>query len=106
MPDLTVLLDADPQVSLARVDNKPSLFDRLENGKASRVDDESERRFEQAPLKFHQDIRKGYLAMSRRDPRWCVVRADQAGHRIADAILKRARRLLIDKGVPEELFKS
>ena len=50
MPHLTILLDADPQVSLARVDNKPSLFDRLENGNASRVDDESERRFEQTPL--------------------------------------------------------
>ncbi|MDA1279595.1 MAG: dTMP kinase [Chloroflexi bacterium] len=105
-PHLTVLLDADPKFSLARVDNKPGLFDALESTSTSRVDNESERRFEQAPLKFHEKIRTGYLEMSKQDPRWCVVRADQAGHRIADAILKRARRLLIDHGISEDVFKS
>jgi len=105
MPHLTVLLDLDPKISLARVDNKPSLFDGAKNVTPTRVDDEGERRFEQAPLKFHQKIRKGYLEMSETDPRWCVVRADQAGHRIADAILKRVRRLLIEHGVPDSVFK-
>jgi len=57
-------------------------------------------------LKFHQNIRKGYLEMSKTDPRWAVIKADQAGHRIADAILKRVRRLLIDRNIPDTIFKS
>jgi len=101
-PDLTVLLDADPDVTLARVTNEPDLF----SGGGGRVDNEAERRFEQAPKKFHESVRKGYLEMSKSDPRWCVVRADQAGHRVADAILKRVRRLLLEKGVPESAFKA
>lgn len=106
VPALTVLLDLDPEKSLARVSNKPSLFDKTDGKAATRVDNESERRFEQAPLKFHKAVRKGYLELSKQDARWCVVKADQAGHRIADAILKRVRRLLIENGIPAELFKS
>jgi dTMP kinase len=106
VPHLTVLLDADPKVSLARVTNEPNLFDAADGSSAGRVDNENERRFEQAPMKFHQSIRKGYLELSENDPRWCIVRADQAGHRVADAILKRVRRLLIDHEVPENVFKS
>ena len=106
VPDLTVLLDADPEFALARVSNRPSLFDSADNSGTTRVDNESEQRFEHAPLKFHQNIRRGYLELSKKDSRWCVVGADQAGHRIADAILKRARRLLIDHDIPEDIFKS
>ena len=106
VPHLTVLLDADPEVALARVSNKPNLFDGAEKSGPKRIDNESELRFEQAPLKFHQNIRNGYLELSKTDSRWCVIGADQAGHRVADAILKRVRRLLIDHDIPEELFKS
>ncbi|MEE8046937.1 MAG: dTMP kinase [Dehalococcoidia bacterium] len=106
VPDLTVLLDADPKISLARVSNEPNLFDGSDGSGAGRVDNENERRFEEQPLKFHQNIRKGYLELSESDPRWCVVRADQAGHRVADAILKRVRRLLIEREVPETVFTS
>ena len=106
LPDLTVLLDADPKVSLARVSNVPNLFDGSEGNGTGRIDNENERRFEEQPLKFHQDIRKGYLALSKHDARWCVIRADQAGHRVADAILKRVRRLLIEREVPETVFKG
>ena len=106
LPDLTVLLDADPKVSLARVSNVPNLFDGSEGNGTGRIDNENERRFEEQPLKFHQDIRKGYLALSKHDARWCIIRADQAGHRVADAILKRVRRLLIEREVPETVFKG
>jgi len=105
-PHLTVLLDLDPKISLARVSNEPDLFGGADNASATRVDDEGQRRFEEQPLKFHQNIRKGYLEMSKKDSRWAVIKADQAGHRIADAILKRVRRLLIDRGIPESIFKS
>ena len=106
IPGLTILLDADPKLSLARVSNKPNLFDPTNKNQQIRVDNESERRFEQAPLKFHKKVREGYLKMSKGDRRWCVIRADQAGHRIADAILKRVRRRLIKHGIPQELLKS
>jgi dTMP kinase len=106
VPDLTVLLDADPKVSLARVSNEPDLFSAEGGSGATRVDDEGQRRFEDQPLKFHQNIRKGYLELSKSDARWCVIKADQAGHRVADAILKRVRRLLLDRDIPESVFKS
>ena len=106
VPHLTVLLDADPEFALARVSNRPSLFDSAGGDGPTRVDDESERRFEQAPLKFHQDVRKGYLQLSKKDSRWCVIGADQAGHRIADAVMKRVRRLLVSHDIPEALFKN
>jgi dTMP kinase len=105
-PHLTVLLDLDPKVSLARVSNEPDLFSASGSSGATRTDDEGQRSFEDQPLKFHQSIRKGYLAMSKTDPRWAVIKADQAGHRIADAILKRVRRLLIERDIPESIFKS
>ncbi|MQG38273.1 MAG: dTMP kinase [SAR202 cluster bacterium] len=106
IPELTILLDIDPELSLARVSNKPDLFDPSNKNPEVRIDNESERRFEQAPLKFHKKVREGYLKMSKGDRRWCVIGADQAGHRIADAILKRVRRSLTNHGVPEELLKS
>ena len=105
-PHLTVLLDLDPKVSLGRVSNEPDLFTGNDGKSSNRVDDEGQRRFEEQPLKFHENIRNGYLEMSKTDPRWAVIRADQAGHRIADAILKRVRRLLIERGIPESIFKS
>jgi len=105
-PHLTVLLDLDPKESLARVSNEQDMFVSPDGKGATRVDDEGQRRFEEQPLKFHQNIRKGYLEMSKTDPRWAVIKADQAGHRIADAILKRVRRLLIDRNIPDSIFKS
>ncbi len=105
-PHLTVLLDLDPKVSLARVSNEPDLFGTVDGSNVPRIDDEGQRRFEEQPLKFHQNIRKGYLEMSKADSRWCVIKADQAGHRIADAIMKRVRRLLIERDIPESVFKS
>jgi dTMP kinase len=105
-PHLTVLLDLDPKVSLARVSNEPDLFSDADGSSPTRVDDEGQRRFEEQPIKFHKNIRKGYLEMAKTDPRWCVIKADQAGHRVADAILKRVRRLLIERDIPDTIFKS
>tara|TARA_B110000263_G_scaffold249068_1_gene265543 strand:+ start:979 stop:1800 length:822 start_codon:yes stop_codon:yes gene_type:complete len=105
-PHLTILLDLDPKVSLARVSNEQDMFASTDSKGATRVDDEGQRRFEEQPLKFHQNIRNGYLEMSKTDPRWAVIKADQAGHRIADAILKRVRRLLIDRNIPDTVFKG
>ena len=105
MPDLTVFLDADPKTALARVEIAPSLFDKSVAGLSERrADHEDERRFENESLSFHQKVRQGYHELAKEGGRWCVVRADQAPHRVADAIWKRVRPLLIERGVDSELL--
>jgi len=58
LPELTVLLDVDPTLGLAR----SGLTDRLEA----------------EPLAFHQAVRAGFLALAAREPgRYLVIPADQ-----------------------------
>lgn len=105
LPDLTVLLDAEPQKTLSRVEVAPSLFQQPGNTATTRDGDrEEERRFEREPLSFHEEVRHGYHELAKEGGRWCVIRADQAQHRVADAIWKRVRPLLIERGVDAELL--
>lgn len=105
LPDLTVFLDADPREGLDRVETVPSLFDEtLSDLSERRVDDENERRFENEPITFHEKVRQGYRELAKDGGRWCVVRANQPPHRVADAIWKRVRPLLIDRGIDEDLL--
>ena len=98
-PDLTVFLDLDPEKALQRVDTRPSLFDNAgPETSQKRVDPENERRFERASLAFHRKVLNGYRKLAAEKGRWCVVRADQAQHRVADAIWKRVARLFADQG--------
>ncbi|MGB5985995.1 MAG: dTMP kinase [Desulfobacterales bacterium] len=65
-PDLTFLLDLEPEVGLARA------WCQIRGG--GRVDDET--RFEQETLAFHQRIREGYLELASRQPqRFRIVNA-------------------------------
>jgi dTMP kinase len=57
-PDVTILLDLGPEEGLARA------WCQLNSG--TRV--ESERRFEEETLAFHQRVRAGYLALARKEP--------------------------------------
>jgi dTMP kinase len=57
-PDLTLLFDLDPSVALARA--------RGRNAGAGLED--SEGRFENEELDFHQKVRAGYLELAERDP--------------------------------------
>jgi dTMP kinase len=60
-PDLTLLLDLDPEVGLKR---------RLDAGGVNRLD--------AYDLRFHQRVREGYLELAKADPdRWVVVDAEQ-----------------------------
>lgn len=72
-PDLTLLLDIDPQTGVGRVMSK----DRLDS----------------EPLAFHQKVRDGFLAEAKADPgRWVVIDASRSPDRVADdcwAALKR-----------------
>lgn len=75
-PDLTVLLDIEPQIGLNRIENK----DRLDS----------------EPIEFHSRIRAGFLAEAELDPtRWLVLDASEpSGH-----VLQKAKDALICLGV-------
>ena len=65
-PDLTVILDIDPEVGLKRATER-----NLEDGKAM-----EEGRFEAEHMSFHKRIREGYLT-------WAAINRDRI--RVADA---------------------
>jgi dTMP kinase len=66
-PDLTVLLDVAADEGLGRAQRRNRARRNLRK----------EARFENETLQFHERVRKGYLAMARREPdRYVVVAAD------------------------------
>jgi dTMP kinase len=72
LPDLTVLLDIDPQVGLSRVSDP----DRLEA----------------EPLSYHQHVRDAFLVIAADDPdRYLVLDATRPMDELAAVILERAR---------------
>ena len=80
-PDLTLILDLDPEKALARAQGR-------ETRRKSRRG-----RFEAQGLRFHQRVRAGYLAIARQAPRRVrVVHADQP---VED--IQREIRSLVDK---------
>ena len=67
-PDLTLLLDLDPQIGLARA------WRELDSGARSR----REGRFEEEELAFHESVRAGYLELARIDThRFRIIDASQ-----------------------------
>ncbi len=57
-PDMTFLLDLSPRIGLARA------WKQLDNGTRS----ETESRFEEETISFHEKVRAGYLELARRQP--------------------------------------
>jgi dTMP kinase len=64
-PDLTLLLDFDPEIGLNRA--------RQRNAASTGPD---ENRFEQEDLNFHRRIRDGYLTLAATEDRFCVIDAN------------------------------
>lgn len=60
MPDLTLMLDLDPEVGLARAAKR-------------RSPDEATDRFESETLEFHRRLRQGFLDIAAREPGRCAV---------------------------------
>lgn len=68
LPDLTIVLDVDPTIGLARA-GEP---DRLES----------------APLEYHQRVRQGFIDLANQDPaRYVVIAANQEPHTISELII-------------------
>jgi dTMP kinase len=77
LPDLTVLLDVDPAVGLARVADP--------------------NRLETEPLEFHRHVRAAFLAIAAEDgDRYLVLDARAPVDEIATAVLERVERLWDD----------
>jgi dTMP kinase len=75
VPDLTVLLDVDPQVGLSRVQSP----DRLES----------------EPIEYHQRVRRAFIDIAHADPaRYLVIDASQDKDTIAEQIQTRVATLL------------
>lgn len=60
-PDLTIILDIDPEVGMRRS------FAKAENMAVKEL------RFESRQMDFHRNLRHGFLEIAKRDPERCVV---------------------------------
>lgn len=58
MPDLTLILDLDPEIGLARARSRTV---------------EGEDRYERMNLEFHQTLRQAFLDIAKREPGRCVI---------------------------------
>ena len=88
-PDLTVVLDMDPELAFQRVAQRD-----LEDGLAQTGD-----RFEKEALDWHQRLRDGFLAIAAANPERCVVLSadqdeDALEREIWDAVQARFPELL------------
>jgi dTMP kinase len=84
-PNLTILLDIPPAIGLARVQNQLQFGQRRE----------SESRFEQERLGFHEKIRHGFLSLARNEPdRFRVIDAGQHQDKVSEDILQVLKKAL------------
>ena len=81
-PDLTLLLDFDPEIGLNRA--------RQRNEISTGPD---ENRFEQENMDFHRRIRDGYRSLASAEERFCVI--DASGD--ADTVEARIRSIVTEK---------
>jgi dTMP kinase len=79
-PDLTIILDVDPELGLARAKGR---------GKSG------ESRFERKGLAFHRKIRDGFLEIARSDPARCrLIDSTQPSEKVSAEIWKHVSALL------------
>jgi len=77
-PDLTILLDVDPVVGLSRA-----------RGRNSSRGLESEARFENEAIAFHERVRQGYLTRAKQEPcRFRLIDASQTPDEIQNKVRK------------------
>jgi dTMP kinase len=83
-PDLTIILDMPTEQSGARV--KPKfVLPFPEKFQPKRAKD----RIEQRSQKYHEQVRKNYLAQAKADPkRYCVIDANKSQEQVHEAVYK------------------
>lgn len=82
-PDLTVLLDLDPETGLARAKRR----------NAEQNLEVEEGRFEAETLDFHKKIREGFLSLSRKEKRFLVVNAEESAEKVLQTVLSALEKL-------------
>ena len=88
IPDVTFLLDIDPEEGLHRV-GRPQLQMAFSPGEASglgRADVEGQRRYEDQSLAFHNRVRRGYLDQAKTSQDWHVLDARLTEDQLAEQI--------------------
>jgi dTMP kinase len=77
-PDLTILLDSDPAMSVGRARRRNASHAKQRSDKAAGKHHADENRFEQQTRSFFARVREGYLAIAAREPQR-VVTVDASG---------------------------
>jgi dTMP kinase len=78
-PDVTILLDISPSVGLARVRDQLQFGERVE----------SESRFEQEELVFHEKIRQGFLTLAQKETnRFHVINANRDPDEVTKDVIR------------------
>lgn len=81
VPDLTILLDIPPETGL----NRREVEDQS-NG-------ETQRRFEELPIRFHRNVRRGYRELANREPsRWVELDATRNPNEVAKDVWQHASK--------------
>ncbi len=88
-PDLTILLDVDPQVGLGRVSSRQL---RLPLSIVDTGD-----RFEDEEITFHNAVRHGFRDQEARSNTWCLVEGNHSIDDVAAAVWDRVCPLLADR---------
>ena len=112
-PDVTFLLDGDPQALLMRARAQAALYDEREAADRERdgwrrAQESGEERFERAPLSFHERVRAGYLRLAEEEPeRWRVLDATLGAGLVAeqvwDEVMRLEARAAVGAGAGERL---
>ncbi len=82
-PDLTLLLDIDPSISLERAKDATA----NSGSKGDRIEAEN--------LSFHQKVREGYLDLARKEDRIEVINANQSLESVLNEIVRILKKRLI-----------
>ncbi len=107
-PDLTLLLDAPPDVTLARARVQTSLEDKRDDrqrmaDELSRGKESGQQRFEIAGASFHRRVREGYLKLAAKEPqRWAVLDASLPVDALAGLVWQKVADLLSVRSVAPE----
>lgn len=83
-PDLTLILDLEPEIGLARANKR--------NAEQNLTVEEG--RFEAEALSFHQKIRRGFLELAKTDSRYFVADAEKDADAVFEAVKPKIALLL------------
>jgi len=96
VPDLTILLDIDPNISNTRINKSINIeLTSLEVSKKSKRENLEGNKYESMNNNFHNKVRNGYLEMANNNRAyWSIVGGHQPESRVADSVWKRVKRLI------------